>query len=317
MSIDNRTIRIGTRGSPLALKQVEMVREALQAVHPDLEAETVVIRTSGDWSPSDGEVRLSEKAGGKAQFAKEIEEALLDGAIDCAVHSMKDMDSVLPDGLVINHMLPREDVRDCLLFRDGFRDSQSLGDLPENACIGTASVRRAAFLLAKRPDLKIEPLRGNVQTRIDKVRSGQVDASLLAIAGLKRLGLSDEADLVLNIDEMLPAAGQGAVGIEMREGDQEVADIFDVINDKSTLLCVKAERAVLKVLHASCHSPLGVYASLDNDEMIVRFCAARPDGSSVFEDEISESVHSLDEAQALGARFGETLKPKLPSGILE
>lgn len=312
-------IRIGSRGSPLALKQVEMVQDALDGVFPELETEVVIIETSGDWRPSDGEVALSEREGGKAQFAKEIEEALIAGDIDCAVHSMKDMDSFLPDGLVIDHMLPREDARDALLFSDHVRAGKcdAFDLIPQGARVGTVSVRRAAFLLSKRPDLKIEPFRGNVQTRIGKLRVGQVDVTMLAIAGLKRLGIADEADVVLDVEEMLPAAAQGAVGIEIRESDAEVLSIFSRISNLNTVLCVKAERSVLKVLDGSCHSPIGAYAVLDGGEMWLRVRIVSLDGVQVFEDDIRGQVLSVDEAQALGAEIGARMKAIIPKGVLK
>jgi len=318
----NRVLKIGSRGSPLALAQVGMVEAALLAEFPDLKCERVILTTSGDWKPEDGEVRLSARAGGKAQFAKEIEEALLAGAIDCAVHSMKDMDSHLPEGLVIDHMLPREDVRDCLLFsndlaNNGQFEKGSYGTLPDGAVVGTASVRRGAFLLSKRSDLKIEPFRGNVQTRIEKVRAGKVDVTMLALAGLKRLGISDEADVILEVDEMLPAAAQGAVGVELRDGDDEVSSIFSHISDYKTVLCVKAERAALRALDGHCHSPIGAYAVLDDDQMWLRVRVSSEDGQQNFEDDIRGDVSSVEEAQALGAEIGARMKAVIPAGILK
>lgn len=318
MSVENRTIRIGSRGSPLALAQVDMVEAALVEKFPDLKIERVIITTSGDWKPEDGEVRLAEREGGKAQFAKEIEEALLAGEIDAAVHSMKDMDSNLPKGLCINHMLPREDVRDCLLFsNDLAENSQSdLGGVPNGSLVGTASVRRQAFLLVRRPDLKITPFRGNVQTRIDKVRSGQVDVTLLALAGLKRLGISDEANVILGVDEMLPAAAQGAVGIEVRDDDESVLSFFSHISCGNTVFCVKAERAALRALSGTCHSPIGAYAVIEGAEMWLRVCVSSLDGSQSFEDEIRGTVSEVKDAQALGHEIGLRLKNIIPEGIL-
>jgi len=315
--MDN-VLKIGSRGSPLALKQVEMVQDALAVEFPDLETEVVIIETSGDWRPSDGEVPLSEAKGGKAQFAKEIEEALLAGEVDCAVHSMKDMDSVLPEGLMIDHMLPREDARDALLFSDEIReiDCKTLSCIPVNASVGTVSVRRGAFLLSKRPDLKIEPFRGNVQTRIGKLRVGQVDVTMLAIAGLKRLGIESEADMILEPEDMLPAAAQGAIGIEIRKNDNDTLAIFSRISDYKTMLCVKAERFVLKMLNGSCHSPIGAYAVLNNNEMWLRVCVASLDGAQVFEDEIRGDVEDVKAAQILGATIGARLKMILPESIL-
>jgi hydroxymethylbilane synthase len=317
-----RVLKIGSRGSPLALKQVEMVREALAREFPELETELVVITTSGDWKPEDGEVRLEARAGGKAQFAKEIEEALLAGEIDAAVHSMKDMDSFLPEGLVIDHMLPREDVRDCLLFSsDLSKNSQfekgGLSTIPEGAVIGTTSVRRGAFIKAERPDVNLEVFRGNVQTRIDKVSAGQVDVTMLAMAGLKRLGIAGEADVVLDVDAFLPAAAQGAVGIEVRADDEGVLSIFGRISDLNTVLCVKSERSALRALNGGCHSPIAAYAVMDGDEMWLRVRVASEDGAQVFEDEIRGDVRSVKEAQKLGQEIGSRMKEIIPAGILK
>ena len=296
-----------------------MVQDALAEVFPDIETDVVIIETSGDWRPSDGEVPLSALEGGKAQFAKEIEEALLAGKIDCAVHSMKDMDSFLPEGLIIDHMLPREDPRDALLFSDDIRQGKctSFDCIPNNASVGTVSVRRAAFLLSKRADLKVEPFRGNVQTRIGKLRVGQVDVTLLAIAGLKRLGIANEADVILEPEEMLPAASQGAIGIEVREGDDDVLAVISRISDFKTVLCVKAERSVLKVLDGSCHSPIGAYAILNSGQMWLRVCVSSLDGQQVFEDEIRGDVSDVKAAQKLGEEIGVRMKAILPDGILD
>ncbi len=338
MASENKIIRIGTRGSPLALVQANTVCAKLAEAHPDLQTEIVVIKTSGDWKPSDGEVRLSEAEGGKGQFAKEIEQALLAGEIDAAVHSMKDMDSHLPDGLVLDHMLEREDPRDALLLRDrvslgGELSSDDLANnsqlkdggfsaLPEGCVVGTASVRRAAFLLSRRPDLKIVPFRGNVQTRIDKLRGensdGSVGCTLLAMAGLNRLGLADEVDVVLGVEDMLPAAGQGAVGIEVREGDEDedVLSIFSHISCFNTVVCVKSEREVLRILDGSCHTPIGAYATYEGGELWLRVRVSSLDGQQNFEDEIRGAVENVEDAIKLGHEIGRRLKKKIPPGIL-
>ncbi len=317
---DVKRIKIGTRGSPLAMVQTRMVQGLLGEYWPDIEVEIVVIKTSGDWVPADGEVRLSEENGGKGQFATEIEAALLSGAVDIAVHSMKDMDSVLPDGLVIDHMLPREDVRDVLILSDDLRGRVCmLSDLPDGARVGTASVRRAAFLLSallpERSDLKVEPFRGNVQTRIDKVRSGQVDVSFLAMAGLNRLGISAEADVILSVDEMLPAAAQGAVGIEMRAGEGDIADILAPLSCALTVLCVKAERAALAALDGSCHTPIGAHATLNGDEMRLRVQVSSLDGQQSFSMEDVRMVDSVFDAAVLGADLGRSLKAEVPPEV--
>ncbi len=322
MSTPDRTIRIGSRGSPLALKQVEMVQVALAEHFPDLKTELVVIQTSGDWKPEDGDVRLSESEGGKGLFAKEIEAALLAGDIDCGVHSMKDMDSHLPEGLMIDHMLPREDPRDAVLFSNELSNNSQLKKtfpvcFPEGAVIGTASVRRAAFLLSQRGDLKIEPFRGNVHTRIKKIRAGNADATLLAMAGLKRLGLEGEADLILEPEEMLPAAGQGAVGIEIRKGDEDMLSTLSHISDFKTVSCVKSERAVLRVLDGSCHTPIGAHAVLDGTELWLRVCVCSLDGQQRFEDDIRGDVVRVQDAEALGEELGTRLKSVVPDDIFQ
>lgn len=327
MSTDRRTIRIGTRGSPLALAQVDLVRAALEKAHPSLEVEIKVIKTSGDWRPEHGETRLSEVEGGKGLFAKEIQKALLAGEVDAAVHSMKDMDSHLPDGLMIRHMLPREDARDALLLskRSGLADLSQMKKalytvLSEGAVAGAASVRRTAFLKHVRPDINIVPLRGNVQTRIDKLRGPNaipgMDCTFLAMAGLNRLGLADEADIILDPEIMLPSAGQGAVGIETREGDSETAQFFDAISDQDTFLRVSAERAALKVLDGSCHTPIGAYAELEGGQMRLRLCVAALDGSQMFRDEVTATVESKDDAERLGIELATGLKVDIPKEIL-
>ena len=311
-----KRLKLGTRGSPLALKQTDMVRQALLAVDPSIEVEVVEVLTSGDWKPSHGETPLKADAGGKALFAKEIEERLLSGEIDAAVHSMKDMESYLPDGLVIPWMLPREDPRDALIVTDAEARGVSVDDLPIGALVGTTSLRRQAFLLSRRPDLKITPLRGNVQTRVQKIRSGQVDASFLAWAGLKRLGLTDEAAGVIAPEVMLPAAAQGAVGIEILSDRREDLSVFDQISCTHTVSCVLCERSVLQEINGSCHTPVGVYATLENGEMHVRACVLMPDGSARFEEEGSARVSSIEEAVALGRQVGQVLKPRIPEGVL-
>lgn len=328
MSNPGRTIRIGTRGSPLALRQTDMVREALREQFPDIETEIVVIKTSGDWDPAQGDVRLYESEGGKGQFAKEIEAALLAGDIDAAVHSMKDMDSNLPEGLVIDCMLEREDPRDGLLLSNELKEIADNSQknikpydlLPRGAVVGTASVRRAAFMLAERPDLKIVPFRGNVQTRIDKLTAGsgetKVDCTLLALAGLNRLGLSGAVDVVMEPEVMLPSAGQGAVGVQVRKGDEAVLSTFGQINDLKTTLCVKAERAALCVLDGSCHTPVGGYAVLDGDDMWLRVRVCSLDGSQNYNGELRGEVRNAQDAEALGTKLGQMLKQQIPAGIL-
>ncbi len=307
-----KRIRLGTRGSKLALAQAEMVAAALAGAHPAADVEIVTIQTSGEWAPGQGEVRLSEAQGGKGLFAREIEQALLAGDIDCGVHSMKDMDSALPAGLAIDHMLPRADPRDAFLAND----YENLAALPAGARVGTASLRRQAFVLSRRPDLKVVPFRGNVPTRIDKLRSGQVEATILALAGLKRLGLEHEAASVLEPADMLPSAGQGAIGIETRINDKPVRDLLSRLHCRETGFRVKAERAALAVLDGSCRTPVGAYAVFNGDTLHLAVTVCSPDGRQIYEESSSAVVSGDGKAQALGQAVGETLRQRVDPAIL-
>lgn len=308
----DKTLRIGTRGSKLALIQTETVAALLRAAHPGLRVEIKIIQTSGDWKPEQGEVRLSPDAGGKALFAKEIEAAILAGAVDCGVHSLKDMPAILPEGLVIEHVLPREDMRDALLTNG----AQSLDDLPAGAVVGTSSLRRQAFILARRPDLKIVPLRGNVPTRIEKLRAGQVDAAILALAGLRRLALTHEAAAILEAEDMLPAGCQGIVGIEIRAGDERMQALLAPLHDFETGLCAAAERAALAALGGGCHTPVGVLARLAGEKMHLQIKLADPDGSRFFEESVEEIIRSTPDAELLGTAVGATLRRIAPPELL-
>lgn len=307
------TLKIGTRGSRLALIQTDMVTQALQKAHPGLIVEKIIIKTSGDWKPQDGETRLAEEQGGKGLFAHEIEKAILDGSVDCGVHSLKDMPSFLPKGLAINHVLPREDARDALISVK----YKTIDDLPEGAIVGTSSLRRQAFILAHRPDVKVVALRGNVETRIQKLKDGQVDATLLAMAGLNRMGLSAEATAILEPEDMLPACGQGTVCIETREGDTETQSLFDVIHCHETGLCVFAEREVLAVLDGSCHTPIGAYAVLENDKMYLRALVASEDGQALYYESAQAEIVGAEGAKAFGHDLGHKLRVTLPPGFLK
>ena len=305
-------LRIGTRGSRLALVQTEMVVRALRLKVPGVEAEIVKIQTSGDWKPGQGEVPLPSEDGGKAYFAKEIEEALLSEKIDCGVHSLKDMASVLPEGLAIDHVLPRADARDAFLAND----YKTLDELPEEAVVGTTSPRRKAFLLARRPDLEIVNLRGNVPTRIEKLRDRQVDATLLALAGLQRLDLEEEVASVLEIEDMLPCAGQGIIGIELRAGDRELYPLFDRIHCQKTGLCAAAERAAVAVLGGSCHTPIGAHAVMKKKEMALEVILASPDGRQMFHEKTRQPVSTVGQARDFGARLGKKIKDRAPKDLL-
>jgi hydroxymethylbilane synthase len=296
-----QSIRIGTRGSPLALAQAKMVRDALVAHHAG-EIEIVTIRTSGDRIQD----RPLVEAGGKGLFTKEIEEALLAGAIDLAVHSAKDMPTVLPDGLMLASCLPREDVRDAFISRK----AASLRDLPQGAVIGTASLRRQAMVKRLRPDVSVVPLRGNVETRLKKLEAGEVDATLLALAGLKRLGLADKATALLDVQEFLPAVGQGAITIEVRADDAGTRELLARIDHADTSVALAAERAFLAVLDGSCRTPIAGHALLDGDALSFRGMILRPDGSEAHE---TSRAGSRKDAAALGADAGAELKRCAPA----
>jgi hydroxymethylbilane synthase len=292
-------LRLGTRGSPLALTQAGMVRAALARAHgfqPD-RIELVTIRTSGDRIQD----RTLADAGGKGLFTKEIEEALLAGTIDLAVHSSKDMPTVLPDGLAISAFLEREDPRDVFISRK----AKSIQELPRGATIGTASLRRQALALRARPDLKAVPLRGNVETRLRKLDDGAADATLLALAGLKRLGLTDVATAVLDVDDFLPAVGQGAIAIETRDDDRRTRDFLLPINHAATASALAAERAFLAVLDGSCRTPIAGHATITGTGLRFRGMILKPDGSEAFE---TTRTGSADAAERIGAAAGRELR---------
>jgi hydroxymethylbilane synthase len=294
-------LRIGSRGSPLALVQAREVQSRL-AVACGLDPaqiEIKIIRTTGDVVQD----RPLNDLGGKGLFTKEIEDALLSGAIDLAVHSSKDMTTVLPRGLVLSAFLPREDVRDAFISQK----AKTLRDLPRGAVVGTASLRRQALVKRLRPDLAIVPLRGNVETRLRKIEAGEADATLLAVAGLKRLGLLEAAAALLDIDEFLPAVGQGAIGIETRADDAATRALVAEIDDADTATAVTAERAFLAVLDGSCRTPIGGHARINNGAVHFRGIIVKPDGSAAFE--VLREGRS-DQAAELGADAGRELKAR-------
>ncbi len=297
-------LKLGTRGSPLALVQAEEVRRRLGEAHPELAAEgaveIVVIRTSGDKIQD----RTLSEIGGKGLFVKELDEAQLDRQIDIAVHSMKDLPTWLPDGLEIGAVLPREDPRDALFCSD----AGSLAELPSGAVVGTASLRRQAQVLLARPDVTVVPLRGNVGTRLRKLADGEVDATLLALAGLRRLGQEAEATAVLAPEEMLPAVAQGAITVTARTDDARTAAWLAALDDPPTGRRVTAERACLAVLDGSCRTPIAAFAELNGDDSLrLRALIALPDGS---ESHRTERRGSAAEAEALGRDAGEELRGK-------
>src|SRR5947207_13850369 len=298
------TIRIGTRGAPLAVAQAREVRERLEAAHePGRWAfEVRAIKTSGDRIQD----RPLAEAGGKGLFTKEIEEALLAGDIDLAVHSMKDMPTLLPPGLMLAACLPREDVRDAFISRK----ARSLRELPQGALVGTASLRRQAMVKRLRPDISVVPLRGNVETRLKKLEAGEVDATLLALAGLKRLGLADQATALIDAQEFLPAVGQGAVTIEARSADARIRDLLGKIDHADTSVALACERAFLGVLDGSCRTPIAGYAVLNRDTLAFRGMILRPDGSEAHE---TSRTGKRSDAAAVGADAGAELKRRAPA----
>ncbi|MEL6281963.1 MAG: hydroxymethylbilane synthase [Pseudomonadota bacterium] len=266
-------LKIGTRGSPLALAQAHETRDRLVAAHqmdPDA-IEIAIIKVMGDQVQD----RALAEIGGKGLFTKEIDEALLDGRIDVAVHSMKDVPTVLPDGIEIIATLPREDVRDAFLSEK----ASSLGELPAGSLVGTASLRRQAQVLFRRPDLRVETFRGNVQTRLRKLGEGEADATFLAMAGLSRLGMADVAQSVVAVEDMLPAVAQGAIGIAGRSGDDETRALLAALDDAPTGVRVAAERAFLTRLDGSCRTPIAGLAELVEGEIWFRGEILKPDGS--------------------------------------
>ena len=297
-------LRIGTRGSPLALKQAEEVRGVLAAAHGlDPEAITVqAIRTTGDKIQD----RPLAEAGGKGLFTKEIEEALLTNEIDLAVHSAKDLPTWLPSGLILAAFLPREDVRDVFVSRK----AATVDMLPQGAVVGTASLRRQALVKRQRPDLRVVPFRGNVETRLRKLDEGAVDATLLALAGLKRLSRANVATAVLSVDEFPPAVGQGAIAIETRADDVRVRDLLARINDEATATALAAERAFLAALDGSCRTPIAGYAWLDAGRLHFRGLIIRPDGSETHE---TTRTGAPSEAAAMGDDAGRELKARAPA----
>lgn len=301
-----RPLKIGTRGSPLALWQAHEVRRRLMAAHdlPEAAFALVVIKVTGDAIQD----RSLREAGGKGLFTREIEDALLDGSIDIAVHSMKDMPTLQPAGLVLDCYLPRADVR------DGFVSpgAASLGELPPGAVVGTSSLRRRAQLRLRRPDLQVVEFRGNVQTRMKKLAEGVADATFLAMAGLGRLGMADVARSAIAPEEMLPAVAQGAIGVERRSGDARVAALLGPVHDRDTGLQLAAERAFLLRLDGSCQTPIAGLALLQGGSLWLRGEILRPDGTEAIAGEIRGPVA---DGAALGAELAGQLLARAPQGF--
>ncbi|MEG3124543.1 hydroxymethylbilane synthase [Sphingomonas sp. GB1N7] len=294
--------RIGTRGSPLALTQAGMVRDALYAAHgwSDGAVEIVPIRTTGD--------RVQDRAlaeiGGKALWTKELDRALLDGEIDCAVHSMKDVETLRPAEIAIRAMLPRADVRDRLI------GAENIAAIRPNGVVGTSSPRRSAQLLRARPDLEIVLFRGNVDTRLTKLAAGEVDATLLAAAGLDRLGRHD-IGVAIPIDAMLPAPAQGAVGIETRADDARARDVIGAIDHLPTRTCVLIERALLAALQADCHSPVAALATIAGNVVTLRAELLAEDGGLF----VAGEAHGPIDAEGLAERVARDLLDRAPPAV--
>jgi len=292
-STQSAPLVIGTRGSPLALAQAKHVRDCLAAAHA-LAAEGVeleVIRTSGDMIRD----RPLAEAGGKGLFTKEIEEALIAGAIDLAVHSAKDMPTILPPGLVIAAVLPREDARDVFISRK----AKTLAELPGGASVGTASLRRQALVKRLRGDLAVVPLRGNVETRLRKLAAGEVDAIVLALA--------DAATTVIPVDDFLPAVGQGIIAIEARGDDERALALLAAVNHADTAAALTAERAFLAVLEGSCRTPIAGHATVAAGRLRFHGLIAKPDGSDVLE---TQRQGAVGDAVRLGAEAARELKQR-------
>ena len=301
-------MKIGTRGSPLALTQAHETARRLAAAHGDRgePTEIIVVKTTGDAIQD----RPLSEAGGKGLFTKELDSALIRGDIDIAVHSAKDLPTLLPPEIAILGYLPREDVRDAWIGRSAPHPSR----LPSGATVGTASLRRAAMLKRLRPDIAITLLRGNVGTRLAKVAAGEIEGTLLALAGLKRLGLEGKVTALLEVDEFLPAPGQGAIAITGRRADAAILAYVAPILDAATGVALEAERAFLRVLDGSCRTPIGAHAQVAGGELTLRGMILRPDGSEVFE---AQARGPQAAAAALGESAGRDILARAPANILQ
>eukprot|EP00560_Eucampia_antarctica_P007125 CAMPEP_0197823388 /NCGR_PEP_ID=MMETSP1437-20131217/717_1 /TAXON_ID=49252 ORGANISM="Eucampia antarctica, Strain CCMP1452" /NCGR_SAMPLE_ID=MMETSP1437 /ASSEMBLY_ACC=CAM_ASM_001096 /LENGTH=364 /DNA_ID=CAMNT_0043422525 /DNA_START=54 /DNA_END=1148 /DNA_ORIENTATION=- len=296
-------LRIGTRGSPLALAQAYETRKRLIENFPELAEEGAleicVMKTQGDMILDKSLMEL----GGKGLFTKELDTALLGDEVDICVHSMKDVPTWLPDGTILPCTLPREDTNDAFISKDN--EFKSIAELPDNSVIGTASLRRQAQIMAQNPTLKCVNFRGNVQTRLRKLDDGVVDATLLAIAGLKRMSMDDCATSVLEWDEMLPAVAQGAIGIQCRSDDERAIKYIDALNHSPTKSCVDCERAFLEALDGNCKTPIAGQARIVDGKIEFRGLIAMPDGSLKFE---TTSEGAIEDAVKIGHEAGEKLK---------
>lgn len=310
-AVATKTVKIGTRGSPLALAQAYMTRDLLKAGFPELAEEgaleIIIIKTTGDKILN---VPLAD-IGGKGLFTKEIDDALLDGRIDIAVHSMKDVPTYLPEGTTLPCNLPREDVRDVFISPV----AKDLAGLPAGAIVGSASLRRQAQILAKYPHLKVENFRGNVQTRLRKLQEGGVQATLLALAGLKRLDMTQHITATLSTEDMLPAVSQGAIGIACRSADHPMLAYLAALNHEETRVAIECERAFLTALGGSCRTPIAGYAHKGADGRLhFRGLIATPDGTQIMQTSRVGNFVGGD-AAAVGREAGEELKRTAPAAL--
>lgn len=290
---------IGSRGSPLALRQSALLQEALQKHHPDLETRIEIIRTTGDQTPQADLSKLAASV--KGLFVKEIEEALLQHQIDLAVHSLKDLPTQTPEGLTLAAIPPREDARDALVTASP--TLSSLQALPQQARLGTGSLRRRVQLQLLRPDLVISPIRGNVETRIKKIEQENLDGIILAAAGLNRLGLHDKIAYLFPVEEMVPAIGQGALAIEIRTDDDSTRRIVEPVDDPATRSCTLAERRFLHEMGGGCDVPMGAHASIENDKATFTAFVAGPRSLQVARTSSQGKPQELDELALEAARY--------------
>jgi hydroxymethylbilane synthase len=282
-----KKLRIGTRGSQLALWQANFIKSCIEDLFPEIEVEIITIKTTGD--------RITDRplsmVGGKGLFVKEIENALLGNEIDLAVHSMKDMPGELPQGLIIGAIPERENPFDVMISKD----NKLLADYPVNARIGTSSLRRGSQLKAARPDLEIVSIRGNLDTRIKKLKAGEYDAIVLAAAGLRRLGQANEITQYLDETIMVPAVGQGALCIETRKDDADIAPVMAKLDHGPTHICVSGERAFLKQIEGSCHIPVACYGEIKGDQVVLTALVASEDGQEVIKEQMISPVDAIED----------------------
>lgn len=293
------SIKIGTRGSKLALAQTNSVVESIRKINPEITVEISVIKTSGDIMQDVSLLQI----GGQGVFVKEIEEALLSGSIDLAVHSMKDVPGDIPEGLTFAAILPREDARDILVSRGKIK----FEFMPKGARIGTGSLRRGAQIKAILPDINIVALRGNIDTRLKKIETENLTGVILAAAGMKRLGYAETITQFLPVELMLPAVGQGALGLQIRKADTELAKILARLNHAPTAVAVTAERSFLRALGGGCRLPIAAYGLIEREHLALEGLVAAPDGTSVIRDKV---WGTLSEAEELGKKLADMIMEK-------